>query len=122
MAKKFQIVLMIFCLGIFIFPKQIFVVEKNEMSCCKKEKPSTDCCGKTEKSAPCKDSKNKSHSCDGNCSNCSSCAFTIVFIGGEILCSELKTQNNISNKVEKIYLQPNFSKLSKAIWQPPKIS
>lgn len=121
MAKRLQILLMVFCLGIFIFPKQMISAENTEMSCCKTEKTTKDYCGKSEKSAPCNDSKNKSHSCDGNCNNCSSCLFTVVFIGVNVNVAESNVPQIISNKVEKLYLQPNFSKLYKAIWQPPKI-
>ncbi len=121
MAKRLQILLMVFCLGIFIFPKQTISTENTEMSCCKIEKTTKDCCGKSKKSAPCNDSKNKSHSCDGNCNNCSSCSFTVVFIGVNVNVAESNVPQIISNKVEKLYLQPNFSKLYKAIWQPPKI-
>lgn len=122
MAKNIKIVLMIFCLGIFVFPKQIFFAETQEMSCCKNEKPSKSCCDK-EKSSPCKDSKNKHHSCDGNCANCSFCSTSIAFLKVDFQ-NHIKrnSQNNISNKVENFYLQPNLSQLPKKIWQPPKIS
>lgn len=121
MAKRLQIVLMVFCLGVFIFPKQMVPAENTEMPCCKTEKTTKNCCGKSEKSAPCHDSKKQSHSCDSNCNNCSSCSFTVVFIGVNVSLDEFKIPQKISNKVETFYLQPNFSTLSKAIWQPPKI-
>ena len=122
MAKKVQLILMIFCLGIFVVPKQIFFAENNEMSCCNKENPTKSCCDK-EKSSPCKDSKNKHHSCDGNCTNCVFCSTSIVFLGVEFQnLLEKISQKHISNKVENFYLQPSLSQLPKKIWQPPKIS
>ncbi len=122
MAKKVQLILMIFCLGIFVVPKQIFFAENKEMSCCNKENPTKSCCDK-EKSSPCKDSKNKHHSCDGNCTNCVFCSTSIVFLGVEFQnLLEKISQKHISNKVENFYLQPSLSQLPKKIWQPPKIS
>lgn len=122
MAKKFQLILMIFCLGIFVVPKQIFFAENKEMSCCNKENSTKSCCDK-EKPSPCKDSKTKHHSCDGNCSNCVFCSTSIVFLKVEFENKiEKFSQNNISNKVENFYLQPSLSDLPKKIWQPPKIS
>ena len=122
MAKKVQLILMIFCLGIFVVPKQIFFAKTQEMSCCNNEKPTKSCCEK-EKSSPCKDSKNKHHSCDGNCTNCSFCASSIAFLKVEFQNEfENISQHNISQKVENFYLQPSLSQLPKKIWQPPKIS
>lgn len=121
MAKKVQFLLMIFCLGMFIFPKQLFSAQKQEMTCCEKEKTEKNCCDKSENSKPC--DSNKSHSCDGNCTNCRACSTSVVFLAVEIK-TELEKQNvlPISKQVENFYLQPNLSQLPKKIWQPPKIS
>lgn len=43
MAKKIQILTLIFCLGIFIFPKQNISVDSEKQDCCKTEKT---CCDK----------------------------------------------------------------------------
>lgn len=123
MTKYFKILLMIFALGIFVVPKQLFIAQNSEISCCNTEKPTKSCCDKEEKTTPCEDSKNKHHSCDGNCSNCVFCSSSVVFLGVEFQnqISEI-SQTNISNKVENFYLQPSLSQLPKKIWQPPKIS
>lgn len=122
MANFFKIFLMIFALGTFIIPKQIFFAENQEMSCCTNDSSEKDCC-KKEKSTPCKDSKTENHSCNGNCTNCSFCSTSIVFMKVEFENKiEKKSQNKISYKVENFYLQPSLSDLPKKIWQPPKIS
>lgn len=117
MAKKIQILIMLFCLGIFIFPKQSFIVN-SEKSCCKTEKK---CCGKTEKKS-CHNEKNQKNSCEGNCSNCHSCSFTIVFNIANQCSYALEDNHNLNlKKVENLYLQPYLSSLFISIWQPPKI-
>lgn len=122
MAKSLKIVLMVFALGIFIIPKQMLFAQKTELSCCSKTSSEKNCC-KKEHSKPCHDSKSKGNSCEGNCEKCTSCSFAPVFITSEFKNNFTEDcQNIISNKVENFYLTPHFSKLSKAIWQPPKIS
>lgn len=121
MAKKLQILLMIFCLGIFIFPKQNSVFENN-MSCCKTEKSQKEHCQNSKK-MPCHDSRSKKKSCEGNCTNCNSCVSGIILAAEISKPAIIKVQQiTISNKVENFYLQPYFSTLYKVIWQPPKIS
>ena len=66
--------MMIFCLGIFIFPKQNFISTSEMSDCCKTEK---NCCGKSEKKS-CHSKKNDKKSCEGNCANCHSCCSTVV--------------------------------------------
>jgi hypothetical protein len=121
MAKRIKILIMIFCLGIFIIPKQLFFAQKQEIACCEKEKPEKSCCEKSNGAEPC--DSNKSHSCDGNCTNCKACSTSVVFLAVEIK-TEIEKQNvlPISKQVENSYLQPSISQLPKKIWQPPKIS
>jgi hypothetical protein len=38
MAKKIQILMMIFCLGIFIFPKQNFILHQKRQTAAKQKK------------------------------------------------------------------------------------
>lgn len=118
MAKNIQILIMIFCLGIFIFPKQNFFYTSEKSDCCKTEKK---CCDKSEKKTCHKEQKGKK-SCEGNCSNCQSCSTTVVlsFENKNILKLE-NNPANITKKVENIYLQPYISSLFISIWQPPKI-
>ena len=118
MAKKIQILMMIFCLGIFIFPKQNFISTSETSDCCKTEK---NCCGKSEKKS-CHSKKNDKKSCEGNCSNCHSCCSTLVFnLENKNILDFDKNQNFYTKKVENLYLQPHFSSLFVSIWQPPKI-
>ena len=121
MAKKFQILTLIFCLGIFIFPKQIISVDSEKKDCCKTEKS---CCDKSkpEKKSCHQDKKEDKKSCKGNCSNCHSCSFTLVFnLENKNILDFNKSHHFISKKVENLYLQPHFSSLFVSIWQPPKI-
>ena len=118
MAKKIQILTLIFCLGIFIFPKQSIFVDSEKQDCCKTEK---NCCGKSEKKS-CHSKKNDKKSCEGNCANCHSCCSTLVFnLENKTILDFDKNQKFTSKKVESFYLQPHFSSLFVSIWQPPKI-
>mgnify|MGYP001160666665 FL=1 len=121
MAKKIQILTLIFCLGIFIFPKQSISVDSEKQDCCKTEKT---CCDKekSEKKSCHNDKKDDKKSCKGNCSNCHSCCSTLVFnLENKNILDFDKNQNFYTKKVENLYLQPHFSSLFVSIWQPPKI-
>ena len=121
MAKKIQILMMIFCLGIFIFPKQNISVDSEKQDCCKTEKT---CCDKekSEKKSCHNDKKDDKKSCKGNCSNCHSCCSTLVFnLENKTILDFDKNQKFTSKKVESFYLQPHLSSLFISIWQPPKI-
>jgi len=116
MAKNIHILFMIFCLGVFMFPKQNTLPQKEEMSCCQKEKPSKDCCSKDA-------NQEQEHSCEGDCSQCNGCAISLVlFVPTQVALSLKKEMIFFSQKVENQYLQPNLSDSYQAIWQPPKIS
>ena len=66
--------------------------------------------------------KEDKKSCKGNCSNCHSCSFTLVFnLENKNILDFNKSHHFISKKVENLYLQPHFSSLFVSIWQPPKI-
>ena len=118
MAKKILILMMIFCLGIFFFPKQNFISTSETSDCCKTEK---NCCGKSEKKS-CHSKKNDKKSCEGNCANCHSCCSTLVFnLENKTILDFDKNQKFTSKKVESFYLQPHLSSLFISIWQPPKI-
>lgn len=118
MVKKIQILMMIFCLGIFIFPKQNFISTSETFDCCKTEK---NCCGKSEKKS-CHNKKNDKKSCEGNCANCHSCCSTVVInLDNKTIFENIFNQKFTSKKVESFYLQPHLSSLFISIWQPPKI-
>ncbi|MBW8362410.1 MAG: hypothetical protein K0M56_09530 [Kaistella sp.] len=121
MAKKFQILLLMLCLGIFILPKQIVDAQTPEISCCEKESSQKDCC-KTEKEPkkPCHE--NEENSCEGNCTKCHTCTISFVFFGITSGGKTTQLLNFISLKKEKYtYLTPEFSTSDSKIWQPPKI-
>jgi hypothetical protein len=61
-GKKIQILTLIFCLGIFIFPKQNISVDSEKQDCCKTEKT---CCDKekSEKKSCHNDKKDDKKSC-----------------------------------------------------------
>lgn len=118
MAKKIQILIMIFCLGIFIFPKQNFFSVNEKSDCCKTEKS---CCDKSEKK-PCHGKENNKKSCEGNCASCHSCGSTVVFnLENKNISEDAIHIEFYSPKVENLYLQPHLSSLFNSIWQPPKI-
>lgn len=121
MAKRFQILLLILCLGIFIIPKQNFSAQSPDTSCCTKKISAKDCC-KTKKNSkkPCH--KSEKSSCEGNCPKCHMCSVSFVFFGinpSDKKADEIKL---ISSTKEKFtYLTPEFSSANPKIWQPPKI-
>lgn len=120
MAKNFQILMMIFCLGIFVFPKQNILVANEKADCCKTEK---NCCDKNKtENKDCHSNENDKKSCEGNCANCHSCCTSIVLsLENKNNFEAIIFQNLTSNKVENFYMQPHFSTLFISIWQPPKI-
>lgn len=121
MAKRFHILILMLCLGIFVIPKQIVGAQTPEISCCEKESSQKDCC-KTEKEPkkPCHENEKKS--CEGNCTNCHSCTVSFVFFGIPPAVKKTILLSFYSRKKEKFtYLTPEFSTSDAAIWQPPKI-
>lgn len=121
MIKSFNLIIIILGVGFFMFPQQVFFVQEPTATCCQKESKSKKCCASSEKPSPCHDAQNNSHSCNGQCNHCSVNTFSAVFIVEQAYCTQVKIPPSVSLKVENIYLNPHFSSLSKAIWQPPKI-
>ena len=122
MLRKFQLILMIFCLGIFVFPKQNFNAQVAQSSCCEAQKDTSDCCKKDEKkSDSCHHDSKKEKDCKDNCTTCKTCSSGFVF--SVVL-------NNFDNKLRKPIFTINnqFSYYSQSplartfnIWQPPKL-
>ncbi|WP_346983799.1 hypothetical protein [Chryseobacterium sp. POE27] len=119
--KLVQIITIIFCLGIFLIPKDNFYAQNMQESCCKKSSGS-DCCKKQHK----ENSKENHHkkqkkSCNDDC--CSSCATCYSFIetpfskGFKMDISYYKANKNLQFQYSDPYI---FDRL-KEIWQPPKI-
>lgn len=124
MTKKLQFIWLIFCLGSFLIPKQVFSVQKKEeMSCCKKEKTEKSCCNKSEQKHPCEKKESHNSPCQGNCNGCKTCSPSVVYLGIEPQ-NQMNTHANYlhTNQIASFYLQPHISQLMREIWQPPKIS
>lgn len=122
MKRKFQFLLMILCLGIFIMPKQIIFAQSKTMECCQKKNDSSKSCHKQKGNCNSQHNK-KGNDCSGNC--CTSCgicsAFQISIMKSENFIS-LKKQNLIFKTQNFSYSEPFFNFYLKEIWQPPKIS
>ncbi|SHK14562.1 hypothetical protein SAMN05444371_1481 [Epilithonimonas mollis] len=122
MLRKLQLILMIFCLGIFVFPKQNFNAQVAQSSCCEVQKDSSDCCKKGEKkSDSCHHDSKKEKDCKDNCTTCKTCSSGFVFsVVLNNLDNKLKTPFfTISNPFS--YYSQSPSARSFNIWQPPKL-
>lgn len=120
MARKLHILIVIFCLGIFIMPKQNFFAQLMQQDCCSTS-ASGDCCPAPENdSKPCHGKEKKS--CGGDCTSCKSCSTTTVFasIAPDIKVTDNSTAAGDSSK-SFCYLSPEFTDRAAKIWQPPKI-
>ncbi|MCD9854343.1 hypothetical protein LUD75_06485 [Epilithonimonas sp. JDS] len=113
---------MIFCLGIFVFPKQNFNAQVAQSSCCESQSNNSDCCEKEDASSKsCSHDSKKEKDCKDNCTTCKTCSSGFVF--SVVL-------NNFDNKlrtpifqIENQYSYYSQSPLARAfiIWQPPKL-
>ncbi len=115
MKNAVHILTMIFCLGIFLIPKQNFYAQNTETEKC--------CTSSSEKSDCCKDQKkNPEKGCQENC--CSACHTCNTFISFPLAKAEkLNTEfkKDFFKKSSFVYKSPSFSFYLKEIWQPPKI-
>lgn len=118
-VKLFQIIAIIFCLGIFLIPKDKFYSQisqetcctsGSEMSCCKDEH-SKDNHGKEQKSSSCHDD------CCSTCTTCCSFVETPFSKNLQLEISYYKSSKNLYFR----YSDPYISDRLKEIWQPPKI-
>lgn len=117
--KLFHLFAIVFCLGIFLVPKDSFYAQTMQETCCKAESKSSSCCNhrSTEKNS--KDHKNKS--CNDDC--CSSCIACYTFIETPFSKNlRLELSYYKANKNSQFqYSAPYLSDRLKEIWQPPKI-
>lgn len=116
--RHLQAIIIIFCLGIFLVPKDNFYAQATKDNCCKKEQMSN-CC---KKDTPSKKPHQKKHSsCKDNCCNfCATCFSFITSPFSENL--KLKIPYYKANKnLEYQYSTPYISDRLKEIWQPPKL-
>ncbi len=122
MARQFYLILMLFCLGIMVFPNQNFNVEIAQMSCCA-ETSSSDHCDNISEKKECNHDKKESGSdkCNDACSTCHTCT---GFFGSFVInATPTDFQKNISdNKKVFGYNFPAFINQNSNIWQPPKVA
>lgn len=118
MVKHIQVLLIIFCLGIFLIPKDNFYAQASMENCCKKDSKANSCCDKDHDNHDTKDGKS---SCNDDC--CSSCATCHIVV--ENFSSKTVFFNHSSfktdRKLEFQYSDPHISDSLKDIWQPPKL-
>ena len=123
MSRKLKLFLIIFSLGIFILPKQIFFAQNPAMSCCTSQSVKETCC-KTDNTKhgskkPCHKS-NKD--CDGNCVSCNTCSFSATVFAAVKAFKNTENQHFVEiNKANFNYICPAISDIFSKIWQPPKI-
>lgn len=109
---------MLFCLGIFILPKQIISAQNAEMAC-DISSMKDDCC--KDKSTQNHHQKDKNDGCGDDCYSCVTCHTFAVFSYPNL--KEIsENMGKIPVKKEKFtYVTPDFSEVYSKIWQPPKI-
>ena len=123
MIRRLQLILMLLCLGIFIFPKQAFDMPMSS-SCCEAKTNTNSCCSKENKTTkPCHKEPAKKKNCNKErCSVCKVCHSSSIT-------SVVLNQNNSLFYFNFNERQPHFGYHiqpivdgSFNIWQPPKIA
>ncbi|RNA60857.1 hypothetical protein D1631_02345 [Chryseobacterium nematophagum] len=118
--KLFQILILTFCLGIFLIPKGQFYVQNMTETCCKNDQKSKNCC--KDHSSHNKETNHKKTSCNENCSTlCITCYTFIESPFSESFFLELSYYKANKN-LQFQYSDPHISDRLKEIWQPPKIA
>ncbi|WP_246008746.1 hypothetical protein [Chryseobacterium lactis] len=117
--KLFHILAIVFCLGIFLVPKDSFYAQSMQQTCCKEESKKNDCC-KNHSSKEHKGDSTKS-SCNDDC--CSTCVACFTFIETPFSKNmRLELSYYKANKNPQFhYSAPYLSDRLKEIWQPPKL-
>jgi len=119
-VKPLQLILIIFCLGLFLIPKDNFYAQASQENCCKTESKTKSCCDKN-KSSHDSDSKKEQKSCKDDC--CSFCMTCHTFVENNFAKNnfwEISSFKSIS-KIQVQYADPYLSNGLKEIWQPPKL-
>ena len=120
--KPIQILLIIFCLGIFLIPKDNFYAQVSESNCCQTESKMKSCCEKKQNEHhDSKDSKKDHKSCNDDC--CSTCNVCHTFVENSFTKNnfwEIPTFESIS-KFQFEYADPFIPNSLQEIWQPPKL-
>jgi len=119
-VKYVQVLLLIFCLGIFLIPKDNFYAQASQENCCKSDSKKDNCCTKTHDNHQ-KSNDHKGKSCKDDCGSfCMTCHSFIenlsaksVFIDHSLFATDRNLQFH--------YSDPYISNHLKDIWQPPKL-
>ena len=123
--KKFGLIAWIFCLGLFLIPKQnIYAFTPETKNCCSSSpdsKADSECCQSKEHHHS--DDKDSKESCTDNC--CHHCA-TCHSIPAPVFSKQISEYillpfENYSSDHNFDYSTPHFSNHLDEIWQPPKI-
>jgi hypothetical protein len=116
--KLFHLLAIVFCLGIFLIPKDNFYAQAQD-TCCKAESKKSDCCKNHSSEKESKDGTQSS--CNDDC--CSSCITCYTFIETPFSKNlRLELSYYKANKNPQFqYSAPYLSDRLKEIWQPPKI-
>lgn len=115
--KQLQVLLIVFCLGIFLVPKDNFYAQISQENCCKTDSKADNCCDKDHNSH----NKNEKSSCnDDCCSSCMTCCTFVENISGEAIFVEISLFQTDKN-IQFQYSDPYFSDSLEDIWQPPKL-
>lgn len=119
--KAVQVLLIIFCLGIFLVPKDNFYAQASQENCCKTDSKTESCCGNNHEHDKKDHTKSSKSSCTDDC--CSSCISCYTFIQTPFSKSlQLELSYYKANKnLHFQYSDPYLSDRLKEIWQPPKI-
>ncbi|MBQ0151758.1 MAG: hypothetical protein KBS61_02545 [Chryseobacterium sp.] len=114
--KNLQFILIIFCLGLFLIPKDNFYAQASQENCCSSK--SSDCCKSDQDSNHKSSSKN---TCNDDC--CSFCMTCHSFIENFSIQPTIALLSYFSpNKdLHYTYANPYLSDGLKEIWQPPKL-
>lgn len=119
--KLFQILTIVFCLGVFLIPKDNFYLKSAQETCCKQSSRTEDCC-KNHQSAPKNEHEKSKSSCNDDC--CSTCVACFTYLETpfsknfqlELSCYKA------NKKLPFHYSDPHLSDRLKEIWEPPKIA
>ncbi|KAA0126850.1 hypothetical protein FY557_15575 [Chryseobacterium sp. SN22] len=122
--KLFQIITLIFCLGIFLVPKDNFYAQNRQETCCKNDSEMS-CCKKDHQhqqhSKENHGKQGKKSSCnDDCCSTCVTCYNYIETPYAKNPQAEIPYYQSDKNLPFE-YSDPYLSGRLKEIWQPPKI-
>jgi len=118
-VKYIQIIALIFCLGIFLIPKDNFYAQASQENCCKTDSKADSCCNKDHSDHDKKDGKSSCN--DDCCSFCMTCHTFVENLSAKTIFfdySIFKTNKSLQFH----YSDPYISDRLKDIWQPPKLA